>query len=97
MRLMPTLGLGAYLAMSCGTGAGLAQTTGAAPNCCGSAPVHDPAQKSMVGMAVNSTSSSVYFTGFRGNVSEVYYPTVDTQTCSEMKPCGVENVFSAAR
>jgi glucoamylase len=39
----------------------------------------------MVGTAVNSTSSSIYFTGFEGNVSEVYYPTVDTLATSNME------------
>ena len=85
MRLTATLGLGVCLAMSCGIGALFAQTTGAAPNCCGSSPVHDPSQKSMVGTAVNSASSFVYFTGFRGNVSEIYYPTVDTLAASNME------------
>jgi len=63
----------------------LAQTTGAAPQCCGSPPVHDSPQKSMVGTAVNSTLSSVYFTGYEGNVSEVYYPTVDTLATANME------------
>ena len=39
----------------------------------------------MVGTAVNSAASSVYFTGFRGNVSEVYYPTIDTLASSNME------------
>jgi glucoamylase len=85
MKLTTTLGFGVYLAMSCGTGAVLAQTTGVAPNCCGLSPVHDPSQKSMVGTAVNSASSSLYFTGFRGNVSEIYYPTVDTLATTNME------------
>ncbi len=84
MKLATALGLGLYLAASQGTGAGVAQTTGAAPSCCGAAPVHDPSQKSMVGTAVNSENSSVYFTGFRGDVSEIYYPTVDTLATSNM-------------
>jgi glucoamylase len=63
----------------------VAQTTGAAPQCCGLPPVHDSPQKSMVGTAVGSTLSSVYFTGFQGNVSEVYYPTVDTLATANME------------
>ena len=39
----------------------------------------------MVGTAVNSTSSSVYFTGYEGNVSEIYYPTVDTLATSNLE------------
>jgi glucoamylase len=62
-----------------------AQTTGAAPNCCGLAPVHDSPQKSMLGTAVNASASAVYFTGYEGNVSEVYYPTVDTLATSNME------------
>jgi glucoamylase len=57
----------------------------AAPCCCGVPPVHDSAQKSMLGTAVNSATSAVYFTGFRGNVSEVYYPTIDTLATSNME------------
>jgi hypothetical protein len=45
-----------------------AQITGTAPYCCGLTPVHDPSQKSMVGTAVNSSSSSIYFTGYEGDV-----------------------------
>ena len=85
MRLTTLVGLGVFLAASQGNGAGVAQTTGAAPDCCGLPPVHDSSQKSMVGTAMNSTSSSVYFTGFRGNVSEVYYPTIDTLASSNME------------
>ncbi|MBN3835039.1 glycoside hydrolase family 15 protein [Burkholderia sp. Ac-20344] len=37
-----------------------------------------PAQKSFLGTAVNANASRVYFTGYRGIVSEVYYPVLDT-------------------
>jgi glucoamylase len=77
--------LGGFLAASQGTSAGFAQTTGPAPDCCGLAPVHDDSRKSMVGTALNSAASSIYFTGFRGNVSEVYYPTIDTLVSSNME------------
>ncbi|MCD4500197.1 glycoside hydrolase family 15 protein [Chromobacterium vaccinii] len=43
----------------------------------GAAPVRGPASKSFIGTAVNSPSR-VYFTGYRGIVSEVYYPALDT-------------------
>jgi glucoamylase len=84
MRLI-TLGLGVCLAASQALGAAAAQTTGAAPDCCGAPPVHDGSLKSMVGTAVNSTSSFVYFTGYKGNVSEIYYPTVDTFATSNLE------------
>ena len=84
MRLI-ALGLGVCLAASQAAGAATAQTTGAAPECCGAAPVHDYSLKSMVGTAVNSTSSFVYFTGYKGNVSEIYYPTVDTLATANME------------
>ena len=71
------------LGLACGPA--VAQTTGAAPNCCGLAPVHDSPQKSMLGTAVNATASAVYFTGYEGNVSEVYYPTIDTLATSNME------------
>jgi len=49
------------------------------------AAVHDSSQKSMVGTAVNSATSTVYFTGYRGDVSEIYYPTVDTLATANME------------
>ena len=79
------LGLVVLLAGSQAIDSVSAQTTGAAPECCGAGPVHDPSQKSMVGTAVNSTSSFVYFTGYKGNVSEIYYPTVDTLASANME------------
>jgi glucoamylase len=85
MRLISWLGLGFYFLVSQGMGAAAAQTTGAAPGCCGLPPIHDYSQKSMVGTAVNSTHSSVYFTGYEGNVSEIYYPTVDTLATSNLE------------
>ena len=60
-----------YLAATLWAGTALAQATGTAPGCCGLPPIHDSPQKSMVGTAVNSTSSSIYFTGYEANVSEV--------------------------
>jgi glucoamylase len=84
VRLL-ALGLGVCLAASQAAGTAAAQTTGAAPDCCGAAPVHDYSLKSMVGTAVNSTGSFVYFTGYKGNVSEIYYPTVDTLATANME------------
>lgn len=86
MNIRSTLVLAVCLAASHWLGgAAVAQITGAASNCCGLAPVHDPSQKSMVGTAVNSPSSSIYFTGYKGNVSEIYFPTVDTLATSNME------------
>jgi glucoamylase len=48
-----------------------------APGAPGAASVWAPAQKSMLGTSA-STTSRVYFTGYRGIVSEVFYPVVDT-------------------
>lgn len=44
----------------------------------GSTAVHGPSQKSFLGTALNSSNSQIYFTGYRGIVSEVYYPVLDT-------------------
>jgi glucoamylase len=85
MKLTSVLGLAACLAASHWAAAAVAQATGTAPGCCGLPPIHDSPQKSMVGTAVNSPSSSIYFTGYEGNVSEVYYPTVDTLATSNME------------
>lgn len=85
MKFTSVLGLAACLAVSPWAGTAVGQTTGTAPNCCGLPPIHDSSQKSMVGTAVNSTSSSIYFTGYEGNVSEVYYPTVDTLATANME------------
>jgi glucoamylase len=79
------LGVGVLMAVSQANGGALAQTTGPAPQCCGLPPVHDSPQKSMVGTAVNSTLSYVYFTGHVGNVSEIYYPTIDTLATANME------------
>ncbi len=86
MRLATIFSAGFCVTAVCGGGVGVAQTTGAAPNCCGVLPpVHDYSQKSMVGTAVNSAASTVYFTGYRGDVSEIYYPTVDTLATANME------------
>jgi glucoamylase len=85
MKCTSALGLATYLAATLWTGTALAQATGTAPGCCGASPIHDSPQKSMVGTAVNSTSPSIYFTGYEGNVSEIYYPTVDTLATANME------------
>ncbi|MEA3093876.1 MAG: glucoamylase, partial [Caballeronia sp.] len=54
-----------------------AATSGEAFGTPGGAAVHGPAQKSFLGTALSATSR-VYFTGYRGIVSEVYYPVLDT-------------------
>ena len=58
-------------------GAAHATTSGEAFGNPGAAPVHGPAQKSFLGTAL-TPASQVYFTGYRGIVSEVYYPVLDT-------------------
>lgn len=54
-----------------------ATTAGEALGSPGLAAMHGPAQKSFLGTAL-SPSSQIYFTGYRGIVSEVYYPVLDT-------------------
>jgi glucoamylase len=44
----------------------------------GAMAVHGPSQKSFLGTALNSPNSQVYFTGYRGILSELYYPVLDT-------------------
>jgi glucoamylase len=85
MRLTSLLMLGVCMVASPWISSVVAQTTGAAPQCCGLPPVHDSPQKSLVGTAVNSTLSHVYFTGYEGNISEVYYPTADTLATANME------------
>lgn len=63
-------------ALTLATLASLANATDA-PGAPGAASVWGPAQKSMLGTSASSTSR-VYFTGYRGIVSEVFYPVVDT-------------------
>lgn len=58
-------------------GAALAQTTGEAFGSPGATALHGPARKSFLGTALTS-ASQVYFTGYRGIVSEVFYPVLDT-------------------
>jgi glucoamylase len=83
VKYVSTTGFIACLIVSLWSDVSIAQVTGVAPGCCGLPPVHDSPQKSMVGTAVNSPSSAIYFTGYEGNVSEIYYPTVDTlATCN---------------
>lgn len=54
-----------------------ALAAGAAPGAPGANSVWGPAQKSFLGTALGD-SSRVYFTGYRGIVSEVFYPVLDT-------------------
>src|SRR5471032_2983009 len=58
-------------------GAAHAATSGEAFGAPGTAAMHGPAQKSFLGTALSS-ASQLYFTGYRGIVSEVYYPVLDT-------------------
>ncbi len=54
-----------------------AYAAGAAPGAPGATSIWAPAQKSFVGTSGSSTSR-VYFTGYRGIVSEIFYPVLDT-------------------
>jgi glucoamylase len=85
MKLTLVLAFIASLAASHLLGTAFCQTTGTAPQCCGLSPIHDSPQKSLLGTAVDSSSSSIYFTGYEGNVSEIYYPTVDTLATANME------------
>src|SRR5271155_3491539 len=85
MRLTSVLGVIACLVATHWANTAVAQVIGTAPGCRGLPPIHDSPQKSIVGTAVNSADSSIYFTGYKGNVSEVYYPTVDTLSTSNME------------
>jgi glucoamylase len=67
---------GAVLALAWGALAPLAEATDA-PGAPGAASVWGPATKSMLGTSA-SAGSQVYFTGYCGIVSEVFYPVVDT-------------------
>jgi glucoamylase len=53
-------------------------TSGEALGGPGTVAVHGPSQKSFLGTALNPATSQIYFTGYRGIVSEVYYPVLDT-------------------
>jgi glucoamylase len=55
-----------------------------APGGPGLASVWGPSQKSMLGTSA-STTSRVYFTGYRGIVSEVFYPLVDTANTVDLQ------------
>lgn len=54
-----------------------ATTSGEAFGSPGLPAMHGPSQKSFLGTALNP-ASQIYFTGYRGIVSEVYYPVLDT-------------------
>ena len=55
----------------------LAATTGEAFGAPGITAMHGPTRKSFLGTALNP-AWPIYFTGYRGIVSEVYYPVLDT-------------------
>src|SRR5260370_17390441 len=65
-------------------GAAHATTSGEAFGAPGAAAAHGPAQKSFLGTAL-SPASQVYFTGYRGIVSEVYYPVLDTTDAVDLQ------------
>ena len=55
----------------------IVRAAGAAPGSPGAASVWAPAEKSFLGTS-STNASRVYFTGYRGIVSEVFYPVADT-------------------
>ena len=57
---------------------------GEAPGAPGAAAHWGPSAKSFVGTAVDS-ASRVYFTGYRGIVSEVFYPVLDTADAVDLQ------------
>ena len=62
----------------------VAQASGAAPGSPGVAATWAPAEKSFLGTST-TTTSSVYFTGYRGIVSEVFYPVLDTANTTDLQ------------
>lgn len=48
------------------------------------AAMHGPAQKSFLGITL-SPASQIYFTGYRGIVSEVYNPVLDTTETADLQ------------
>jgi glucoamylase len=85
VRRATLLQLAAATAAALALGSAEAVTSGEAFGTPGTAATHGPAQKSFLGTALNTTSSSVYFTGYRGVVSEVFYPVLDTQETVDLQ------------
>ena len=69
--------LAAATLLLCGTAVSPVVIAGPAPGAPGAPSVWSNASKSMIGTSATDTSR-VYFTGYRGIVSEVFYPVVDT-------------------
>ena len=78
MKINVMLSLAAAAAIAVTMDPAHATTAGEAFGSPGTPAVHGPAQKSFLGTAVGASASSVYFTGYRGVVSEIYYPVLDT-------------------
>ena len=85
MRLATIFSAGFCLTAVCGGEVGVAQTTGPAPNCCGSSAGPRLLAEIHGRNGGESPGSSIYFTGYEGDVSEVYYPTVDTLATANME------------
>ncbi len=62
----------------------IASASGAAPGGPGIASTWAPSEKSFLGTST-TTASSVYFTGYRGIVSEVFYPVLDTANTTDLQ------------
>jgi glucoamylase len=80
MKLERLLRWGFAVLAALALGVAEGQTSGEAFGSPGVDAMHGPARKSFLGTALTTraTDSQVYFTGYRGIVSEVYYPVLDT-------------------
>jgi glucoamylase len=63
---------------------GFAYASGTAPNGPGASSIWAPATNTILGTAANTTSD-VWFTGYNGIISEVFYPTDDTANSTDMQ------------
>ena len=64
----------------------LAYASGTAPNGPGASSIWAPSTNTIVGTAATTgTTSDVWFTGYNGIISEVYYPTDDTANTTDLQ------------
>ena len=74
----------AALATSLWSSPRIAFASGAAPGGPGVSATWGPSEKSFLGTST-TTTSSVYFTGYRGIVSEIFYPVLDTANSVDLQ------------
>src|SRR5579875_3588741 len=60
------------------------QAAGTAPNGPGYSSIWAPSNKAFLGTAANTTSD-VWFTGYNGIISEVFFPTADTANTTDLQ------------